>query len=173
LNVARVSFSAWGEILMGLSTDVLNAIWSRLQADSAMSALLQGGTMFRFNGQGVLTRLEIMPAICPVFAMAPAAGGHHWPPAKRRRGPAATLERRTAFVVEMATAGEDSRNIVNLAEGFEDFMTRQFQADGFGLGSTLAEAEYSNESYVPKTALTKHIELWQFTATMVCKFRIT
>ena len=27
---------------MGLSTDVFNAIWSRLQADSAMSARLKG-----------------------------------------------------------------------------------------------------------------------------------
>ena len=122
---------------MGLSTDVLNAIWSRLQADSAMSALLKGGTLFRFNGQGVLTRLEILPAVCPVFAMAPAAGLHHWPPAKRKRGPAAVLERRTAFLIEMATAGEDSRDIVDLAEGFEDFMTRQFEADNFGLGATL------------------------------------
>jgi hypothetical protein len=159
---------------MGLSTDVLNAVWSRLQADSAMSALLKGGTLFRFNGQGVLTRFEVTPAACPVFAMAPAAGPlHHWPPAKRRRGPAAGLERRTAFLIEMATAGEDSRNIVDLAEGFEDFMSRQFQADNFGLGSTFAEAEYSNPSYTPKIALQKHIELWQFTATMVCKFRIS
>jgi hypothetical protein len=158
---------------MGLSSDVLNAVWSRLQADAAMSALLRGGTLFRFNGQGVLTRLEITPAICPVFALAPAAGGHHWPPAKSRRGPAATLERRAAFMVEMATGGEDSRKIVDLAEGFEDFMHRQFSADNFGLGATFAEAEYSNHSYVPKLALTKHIELWQFTATMVCKFRIS
>ena len=73
----------------------------------------------------------------------------------------------------MATAGDDSRNIVDLAEGFEEFMARQFEADGFGLGSTFAEAEYSNQAYVPKIALDKHIELWQFTATMTCKFRIT
>jgi hypothetical protein len=159
---------------MGLSTDVLNALWSRLQADSAMSALLKGGTLFRFNGQGVLTRMAIMPAICPVLALAPAAGfAHHWPPAKRRRGPAAELERRTAFVIEMATAGDDSRNIVNLAEAFEDFMSRQFEADNFGLGSTFADAEYSNQSYAAKLALDKHIELWQFTATMACKFRIS
>ncbi len=156
---------------MGLSTDVLNALWSRLQADAAMSALLKGGTLFRFNGQGVLTRMAIMPATCPVFAMAPAPGfSHHWPPAKRRRGPG--LERRTAFLIEMATAGDDSRNIVNLAEAFEDFMSRQFQADNFGLGSTFAEAEYSNQSYAAKLALDKHIELWQFTGTMTCKFRI-
>jgi len=159
---------------MGLSTDVLNAIWSRLQADATLSALLKGGTLFRFNGQGVLTRMEIAPAVCPVFAMAPAPGStHHWPPAKRRRGPAAGLERRTAFLVEMATAGDDSRKILELAEGFEDFMARQFEADGFGLGSTLAEAEYLDQSYAAKLSLDKHIELWQFTATMVCKFRIT
>jgi hypothetical protein len=164
------SHSAIGEILMGLSTDVLNVLWSRLQADSVMSALLKGGSLFRFNGQGVLTRMEIMPAICPVFALAPAPAGHHWPPAKRRRGP--ELERRTAFLIEMATAGEDSRDIVNLAEGFEDFMRRQIVADDFGLGGFLAEAEYSGESYVPKIALQKHIELWQFTCTMTCKFRL-
>jgi hypothetical protein len=158
---------------MGLSTDVLNAIWSRLQADAAMSALLKGGTLFQFNGQGVLTRLEIMPAVCPVFAMAPARGGHRWPPARRKRGPAVGLVRRTAFVLEMATAGEDSRHIISLAEGFEDFMSRQFKTDNFGLGSTFAEAEYSNQSYVPKIALQKHIELWQFTATMICKFRLS
>ena len=130
---------------MGLSTDVFNAIWSRLEADPAMAATAEGRTLFRFTGQGVLTRLEIMPAICPVFAMAPAPGGHHWPPAKRKRGP--DLERRTAFLVEMATAGDDSRNIVDLAEGFEEFMARQFEEDGFGLGATFAEAEYSNQSY--------------------------
>lgn len=158
---------------MGLSTDVLNAVWSRLQADSAMSALLKGGTLFRFNGQGVLTRREILPAVCPVFAMGPAEDLHYWPPAKCKRGPAAVLERRTAFLIEMATAGEDSRRIVDLAEGFEDFMNRQFRADNFGLGATFAEAEYSNPSYAPKLALQKHIELWQFTATMVCKFRIS
>ena len=156
---------------MGLSTDVLNAIWNRLQADAAMSALLKGGTLFQFNGQGVLTRLEIMPAICPIFAMAPAPAGHHWAPAKRRRGPG--LERRTAFLIEMATAGDDSRNIVNLAEAFEDFMARQFEKDNFGLGAMLAEAEYSNQSYVAKLGLDKHIELWQFTTTITCKFRIS
>jgi hypothetical protein len=164
------SHSAIGEILMGLSTDVLNVLWSRLQADSAMSALLKGGSLFRFNGQGVLTRLEIMPAICPVFALAPAPAGHHWPPAKRRRGP--ELERRTAFLIEMATAGEDSRDIVNLAEAFEDFMRRQFDADNFGMGAVFAEAEYANQSYVPKLGLEKNIKLWQFTMTMNCKFRI-
>ena len=158
---------------MSFSTDVFNAIWNRLDADSAMSALLKGGTKFPFTGQGVLTQLEVMPAICPVFAMVPAAGAHHWAPARRRRGPAADLERRTAFLVEMATKGEDSRNILMLAEGFEDFMHRQFIADNFGLGSTFAEAEYSNQSYVPKMALTKHVELWQFTVTMICKFRIS
>jgi hypothetical protein len=52
-------------------------------------------------------------------------------------------------------------------------MARQFLADGFGLGTTFAEAEYANLSYVPKLALAKHIELWQSTATMTCKFRIT
>ncbi len=158
---------------MSFSTDVLNAVWSRLQADSAMSALLSGGTLFRFNGQGVLTRLEIMPVVCPIFAMAPAAGLHHWPPAKLKRGPAAGLERRTAFFIEMATAGEDSRLIVDLAEGFEDFMSRQFQVDNFGLGAIFAEAEYSNPSYAPKLGLQKHIEFWQFTGTMICKFRIS
>ena len=158
---------------MGLSTDILNAIWGRLQADAAMSALLKGGTLFRFNGQGILTRLKIMPAVCPIFAMAPAAGQHHWPPAKRKRGPAAGLMRRTAFMLEMATAGDDSRNILNLAEGFEDFMSRQFETDNFGLGAIFAEAEYSNQSYAPKVGLQKHIELWEFTATMVCQFRLS
>jgi hypothetical protein len=155
---------------MGFSTDVFNAIWDRLQADSDMSARLAKGTLFQFNGQGILTRFEITPAICPLFAMALASGGHHWPPAKRVRGPAADLERRTAFLIEMATAGEDSRNIVDLAEAFE---ARQFLADGVGLGTTFAEAEYSSLSYVPKLALEKHIELWQSTATMTCKFRIS
>ena len=145
-----------------------------MKSDPDMSARLAQGTLFPFTGAGVLRKFDIVPAICPVFAMAPAAGPlHHWPPAKRRRGPAAGLERRTAFLIEMATAGEDSRNIVDLAEAFEAFMARQFEADNFGLGMTFAEAEYANQSYVPKIALTKHIELWQFTMTMTCKFRIT
>jgi hypothetical protein len=156
---------------MGLSTDVFNAIWTRLKADPDMSVRLAKGTFFPFTGEGVLTKLEVMPAICPVFAMAPAQAGHHWAPAKRRRGPG--LMRVTAFLVEMATAGEDSRNIVDLAEAFEAFMARQFEADNFGLGMTFAEAEFGNQSYVPRLALTKHIELWQFTMTMTCKFRIS
>jgi hypothetical protein len=158
---------------MGLSTDVFNAIWNRLLADSDMSARLAKGTLFKFTGAGVLTRMEITPAICPVFAMAPRADGHHWAPAKRVRGPSAGLERRTAFLVEMATAGEDSRNIVDLAEAFEAFMARQFLADGFGLGTTFAEAEYAGLSYIPKLALEKHIELWQARVAMTCKFRIS
>ena len=157
---------------MSFSTDVFDVIWNRLDADPAMASALKGGTKFRFTGQAVLTKLEAMPAICPIFAMAPASGGHHWAPAKRKRGPAPGLERRTAFTLEMATAGEDSRRIVELAEGFEAFMARQFEKDNFGLGATFAEAEYANLVYVPKVALEKHIELWQFTATMTCKFRI-
>jgi hypothetical protein len=156
---------------MSLSKDVFNAIWNRLDADADMSARLAKGTKFPFTGERVLAKFEIMPAICPVFAMSPAPGGHHWPPAKRKRGPG--LMRVTAFMVEMATSGEDSRDIVDLAEAFEDFMNRQFEADGFGLGAAFAEAEYGNQAYVPKIALTKHIELWQFTMTMTCKFRIS
>jgi len=52
-------------------------------------------------------------------------------------------------------------------------MARQFLADGFGLGATFAEAEYSDESYIPKLGLEKHIELWRFTCLMTCKFRIS
>jgi hypothetical protein len=158
---------------MGFSTDVFNAVWNRLLADADMSARLAKGTLFKFTGQGILTRMEITPVICPVFAMAPATAGHCWPPAKRVRGPAAGLERRTVFLVEMATAGEDSRNILDLAEAFEAFMARQFLADGFGLGTTFAEAEYAGLSYVPKLGLEKHIELWRAAATMTCKFRIS
>jgi hypothetical protein len=158
---------------MGQSTDIFNALWTRLQSDPDMSARLAKGTLFPFAGEGVLRKMEIVPAICPVLAMAPAPAGHHWPPAKRTRGPAAGLERRTAFLVEMATAGADSRQIVDLAEAFEDFVSRQFAADNFGLGATWAEAEYSDPSYAPKLALTKHIELWQCTATMTCRFRIS
>jgi hypothetical protein len=159
---------------MSLSTDIVDAIWKRLQGDATMSALLQGGTCFQFNSvTKILTRMEITPAICPLFAMFPAPKGHHWQPAKRRRGPAAQMEQRTVFSLVMATKGEDSRNIITLAEGFEDFMSRQFETDNFGLGATFAEAEYSDIAYVPRLAAEKHIELWQFSATMVCKFRIS
>jgi hypothetical protein len=156
---------------MGASNDVFNAIWTALKSDPDMSARMAKGTMYPFTGEGVLKQMEVTPAICPVFALAPAPGGHHWPPAKRKRGPG--LVRVTTFTIEMATAGEDSRDIVDLAEAFEDFMARQFAADGFGLGATFAEAEYSNQSYKPVLALTKHIELWQFTMTMTCRFRIS
>ena len=159
---------------MSLSTMITDAIWQRLQADDSMSAVLKGGTLFQFNSvTRILTQMEITPANCPVFAMAPSAKGHHWPRAKRRRGSAAELERRTTYELVMATAGEDSRDVVNLAESFEDFMARQFAADNFGLGQFLAEVEYSDLAFVPKANLQKHIELWQFTATMVCKFRIS
>lgn len=158
---------------MGFSSDILNAIWNRLQADPAMSAALKGGTLFRFNGQGVLTRMEITPALCPILSISAAQGGHHWPPAKRVRGPMAALERRTSLLLEMATAGEDQRRVLDLTETFQGFMHRQFQADNFGLGVSWAEAEYAGMRYVPKLALQKHIEFWQFTATMVCKFRIS
>lgn len=103
--------------------------------------------------------------------MAPAASGHAWPPARRKRGPG--LIRVTPFLVEMATKGEDSRDIVDLAEAFEAFMARQFALDNFGLHSTLDEAEFTNQAYVPKLALKKEIELWQFSMTMTCKFRIS
>ena len=158
---------------MGQSTDLFNAIWGRVKTDADMASRLGRGTMFPFTGEGVLRRLGITAAICPVLAMAPATGGHHWPPAKRTRGPASQLERRTAFLIEMATAGEDSRAILDLAEGFEDFMRRNLALDGFGLGSSFAEAEYSSQSYAPRMGMEKHVELWTFSGVMVCRFRIT
>jgi len=155
------------------STDVLNAVWNRLRADAVMSEALKGGTLFPFNAQGILTRMEVMPAMCPIFGMAAAQGGHHWPPSKRVRGPMPGIERRTSFLIEMATAGEDQRKILDLSEAFQDFMHRQFEKDNFGLGATWSEAEYANMSYSPWLSLKKHIEFWQFTGTMICKFRIS
>ena len=154
---------------MGLTTDAFNGIWAALKSDAAMSALLRGGTLFPFTGEGLKKKLEIMPAICPVFAMSPAPTGNAWPPAKRRQGP--DQEPRAAFQLEMATAGEDSRKIVELTDGFQAFMTRAFASDRFGV-AMLVDAEYSNLAYVPKLQLDQNIELWQFNGLMICRFRI-
>jgi hypothetical protein len=165
---------------MGLATDTLAAFWNRLKADDwYASSGLDKGTLFTFSNftippDTILKRLQVTPAICPVLAIAPAPDGHHWRPAKRRRGEG--IEDRAAFLVEMATADNDARKIVALAEGFKEFVEAQQTRDNFGI-PLLADIEWSKLAYAPRyelkdQQLTGHIEMWQFTGTMTCHFRI-
>jgi hypothetical protein len=49
-----------------------DALWDALSADPDFDALTQGGTRFKFS-KGILSRIEIEPAWCPIVSLGAAS----------------------------------------------------------------------------------------------------
>ena len=77
-----------------------DALWQALDADPEFRRLSRAGTRFNFD-RGLLKRIEIEPAMCPIVAIAPQTATLN--PIEERQDSDETV----TFNVQLATAGQE------------------------------------------------------------------
>ena len=142
------------------------ALWTALDGDETLTPLMVGGTKYRFAG-GLLKRMELEPARCPILAVGPAPEGSHLMPARRRRG--SDLEDRFAVQIELATSGQEAAQILHLLQAVRNCIEANI-GDAFGLNdSGPHEAEFQGVRFDLVPSEKGPTPFW--TCSVVCVFR--
>ena len=102
-------------------TTTRQAVWTKLDADADVTALMVGGTKLKMDG-GLRKPLLIEPAMCPLLAMGP----------RRVSGVVSTVRRgdedepRYVVSAQLATAGDDAENVEELFSAVREVLKGQF-----------------------------------------------
>lgn len=149
---------------------MVDALWTKIAADTTFCAFLSGGELYKFADGELLRKLDYESLRCPFLAMAPAPAGSQWRAVGLRS--VGEGEERLALSVEGGTKGQDRRQILELAEAFRDFLSRQI-ATGFALGiDEPYEIAFEGLEFEPRPSKENVIELWVFRVTCIVKFQL-
>jgi hypothetical protein len=151
-------------------SDTLTAIWAALDADETLTDLLAGGTKYKFQSGGLLKRLAIERALCPILGLGPASDGSQLRPARRRRG--GDREDRFALQLEIATSSIDAAPVLVLLDTFHKCIEANI-GNGFGLADA---GPHEIEFQGPKFDLVPDekgpIPFWTCSVVCICRYRI-
>lgn len=98
-------------------------VWAALDADEDITALMMRGTKYRWLG-GLLQRLEITPAMCPILSLGP--GGEFALAYDHHEG-----EPTFPLMCEIATEGQDCRTGLKLLAAVARRLRDQADSDRF------------------------------------------
>lgn len=147
----------------------IDAMWTKFEADSALSTLLAKGTTYKYEAGKLIKVLDLKPANCPALALYPATDAGVWAPAFNARQP---LADQLGVVIEGATAGHDFRQITALAGHVRRVLAANIRA-GLGLVHLGPEQiDYQGLTWIPRPSENDLIEMWLFQVTAVCTYRI-
>ena len=139
-----------------------DGIWKAVRADSFFLGL--GGTQYDFSGKGLLKKLEIKPAHCPVLAIGPAGGR------LMTIGRKAVDTDAYRIAVQVATAvdvGECEAIVLEFCRVLEDY----WPALALVRGGRLYEIEVTELDYSLHPSDKEPRPLWSAEFILVCKYR--
>jgi hypothetical protein len=147
-----------------LFVDIFDGIWTALDGDPTVTSLMGNGTKFKWVG-GLLHRLDIVPAMCPLLSLGPA--GDLGLPYDYHEGPPAL-----PFSCEIAVDSRDCRvGLRLLVAVFRCLVTEAREGNRFGV-PTLDHLTFSAARMELFRAAEAAVPLWVARFTVTAHYRV-